>query len=75
MRKKYIVGEEYEQVAYAAVKGVVERIQDNGELKDVSFGTPVFADLQGYKDVALTSMPYGQAMACLMLGEYSRRFL
>lgn len=40
-----------------------------------SFGTPVFADLQGYKDVALTSMPYGSAMAMLMLGEYARRFL
>ena len=40
-----------------------------------SFGTPVFSNLQGYKDVPLTSMPYGQSMAMLMLGEYSRRFL
>ncbi|KAL7412959.1 glycoside hydrolase family 105 protein [Mrakia frigida] len=75
LRKKYIVGEHYEQAAYAAVKGVVKRIQPSGELLDVSFGTPVFSNLQGYKDVPLTSMPYGQSMAMLMLGEYSRRFL
>jgi len=35
LRKKYIVGEEYEQAAYAAVKGVMKRIQPSGELLDV----------------------------------------
>lgn len=31
-----------------------------------SFGTPVFSDLQGYRDVPLTSMAYGQSMVrCL----------
>lgn len=35
LRKKYIVGDKYEQAAYAAVKGIVERIQPSGELLDV----------------------------------------
>jgi unsaturated rhamnogalacturonyl hydrolase len=38
----------------------------------VSFGTPVFSDLDGYRRIPLTSMPYGQAMAILALGEYKR---
>ena len=47
-------------------------IDSSGELKNVSFGTPVFDDLEGYRRIPLTSMPYGQAMAILALGEYKR---
>ena len=46
-----------------------------GELKHVSFGTPVFNDLDGYRKIPLTSMPYGQAMAILALGEFKRTFI
>jgi unsaturated rhamnogalacturonyl hydrolase len=35
----------------------------------------VFETLQGYKEVPLTSMPYGQAMAILALAELSTRYL
>ena len=31
----------------------------------VSFGTPVFDDLDGYRKIPLTSMPYGQSLALL----------
>ncbi len=41
----------------------------------MSFGTPVFNDLDGYRNVKLTSMPYGQAMAILALGEFKRSFI
>jgi unsaturated rhamnogalacturonyl hydrolase len=41
----------------------------------VSFGTPVFDTLQGYRDIPLTSMPYGQSMAILALGEFRLRFI
>jgi unsaturated rhamnogalacturonyl hydrolase len=35
----------------------------------------VFETLQDYKDVPLTSMPYGQAMAILALAEFSTRYI
>jgi rhamnogalacturonyl hydrolase YesR len=58
-----------------ALKAVVANIDASGELKQVSFGTPVFNDLDGYRKVPLTSMPYGQAMAILALGEFKRAFI
>ena len=57
------------------MKAVIQRIDSNGELREVSFGTGMGADLQHYKDIPLTSMPYGQAMAMMMLGEVLRIFI
>ena len=74
VRKRYI-GREYEAMAIRALKGVLANISDDGELQQVSFGTPVFDDLQGYRDIPLTSMPYGQSMAILALGEFRLRFI
>ena len=73
MRKGYI-GAEYEEAGIRAVKAVLANIDATGELKNVSFGTPVFNDLDGYRKIPLTSMPYGQAMAILALGEFKRAF-
>lgn len=72
IRKGYLPAT-YEPMAVRAIEGVMARINPAGELTQVSFGTPVFNTLQGYKDIPLTSMPYGQAMAMLALGEYARR--
>lgn len=58
-----------------AVKAILEKVSEEGELLDVSFGTAMGEDLQHYKDVALTSMPYGQAMAIMALGEFQRAFI
>ena len=65
----------YEEVGIRAIKAVLGQISAAGELQNVSFGTPVFETLQGYKDVPLTSMPYGQAMAILALAEFSTRYV
>ncbi|WPG98214.1 glycosyl hydrolase [Acrodontium crateriforme] len=73
-RKRYI-GREYEAVALKAVRAVLKRINKEGELVDVSFGTAMGNDLQHYKDIALTSMPYGQAMAIMMAVEVLRSFV
>ena len=73
VRKRYI-GPEFEEMGVRAVKAVLANIDAQGELKQVSFGTPVFADLDGYRKIPLTSMPYGQAMAILCLGEFKRAF-
>ena len=74
VRKGYLDAS-YEDVGVRAIKGVLANISDAGELRNVSFGTPVFDTLQGYKDIPLTSMPYGQAMAILALAEFSTRYI
>jgi unsaturated rhamnogalacturonyl hydrolase len=73
VRKGYIA-REYLEPGVRAVKAVLANIDASGELRNVSFGTPVFDDLEGYRKVPLTSMPYGQAMAILALGEFKRVF-
>lgn len=74
VRKRYI-GAEHAPMALKAIQGVLANISDAGELQQVSFGTPVFDDLQGYRDIPLTSMPYGQALAILALAEFRRGFI
>jgi unsaturated rhamnogalacturonyl hydrolase len=74
VRRRYI-GPEYTDVAMKAVKAVLERISPEGELKDVSFGTAMGADLKHYYDIERTSMPYGQAMGMMALVEFLRVFI
>jgi unsaturated rhamnogalacturonyl hydrolase len=74
VRKGYLDAK-YEPMAVKAIKAVLANISDDGELQQVSFGTPVFDDLQGYRDIPLTSMPYGQSMAILALVEYMNRYI
>lgn len=74
VRKRYI-SQEYEAVALKAVQAVISRIGEDGELADVSFGTGMGSDYQHYKNIPLTSMPYGQSMAMMMLGEFLRKFI
>jgi unsaturated rhamnogalacturonyl hydrolase len=66
---------EYEAVGRRAALAVRQHINEAGELTQVSFGTPVFNTLQEYKDIPLTSMPFGQSMALLALVEFSYRFI
>lgn len=74
VRKRYI-SKEYEEMGFRAVKAVLGKISPEGELLVVSFGTGVGRDYQHYKDIPLTSMPYGQAMAIMALGEFLRTFI
>ncbi|KAI0667467.1 glycoside hydrolase family 105 protein [Trametes maxima] len=67
--------ERYVQAARKAIKGVLSNITEKGELQQVSFGTPVFDTVDGYKEIPLTSMPYGQSLALLALTEHLRTFL
>ncbi|AHN24647.1 Rhamnogalacturonides degradation protein RhiN [Gilliamella apicola] len=50
-------------------------INDEGTFLNVSFGTAMGNDLEYYKNIPLTSMPYGQPMVILCLDEYLRVFL
>jgi unsaturated rhamnogalacturonyl hydrolase len=74
VRKRYI-GPEFIEPAVKAINAVLGKINPEGELLDVSFGTAMGHTLQHYKDIALTSMPYGQAMAIMALGEFLRTFI
>jgi unsaturated rhamnogalacturonyl hydrolase len=74
VRKGYL-DKKYEEVGIKAVRAVLDNISDDGELQQVSFGTPVFDDLQGYRDIPLTSMPYGQSMAILLLVEFMNHYI
>ncbi|MGL6161325.1 beta-galactosidase BglB [Microbulbifer sp.] len=74
VRKGYLP-KKYEYSGIRAVKAVLKNIDESGELRQVSFGTPVFDDLQGYRDIPLTSMPYGQSMAILALVEYMNYYI
>ncbi|KAK3186744.1 hypothetical protein K4F52_004490 [Lecanicillium sp. MT-2017a] len=73
-RKRYI-GKQYTDAAVKAIQGVLANITPAGELLQTSFGTPMGHDLQHYKDIPLTSMPYGQAMAMMALVEFLRVYL
>ena len=41
----------------------------------MSFGTAMGDTMQFYKDIALTSMPYGQSLAMVTLGEFLRTYI
>ncbi len=74
VRKRYIDAS-YAPVAEKAIRGVIKHINPAGELTQTSFGTAMGSDLDFYRQIALTSMPYGQAMAILCLSEYLRVYL
>lgn len=71
VRKRYL-GPDYLETAERAMKGVVDNISPQGELQQVSFGTAMGSDLDFYRQIKRTSMPYGQAMAMLCLTELLR---
>ena len=74
VRKRYLPAD-FAPVAEKAVQAVVRNIDGQGELQNVSFGTAMGSDLDYYRQIKLTSMPYGQAMAMFCLGEYMRGFI
>ncbi|MNE42470.1 Glycosyl Hydrolase Family 88 [compost metagenome] len=57
------------------MQGIIKNINADGELLQVSFGTAMGSDLDFYRNIKLTSMPYGQAMAMLCLSEYLRSYI
>ena len=74
VRKRYIPVE-FKEVGDRAIEAILDSVGDTGELMNTSFGTPMGHDLDFYKKIPLTAMPYGQAMAIMALGEALRQFL
>ncbi|OSZ62667.1 glycoside hydrolase 105 family protein [Sphingomonas sp. IBVSS2] len=63
---------DYLETGLRAAEAVIAHIDAQGQLTQVSFGTPIFATVEEYKQVPITTMPYGQAMAILALDEARR---
>ncbi|RSL60580.1 hypothetical protein BHE90_015702 [Fusarium euwallaceae] len=74
-QRKRFLGPQYTDTAIRAIKGVLANIDSDGELLNTSYGTPMGHTLQFYKDIPLTLMPYGQAMAIQALVEFLFRFI
>ncbi|HHC6514028.1 TPA: glycoside hydrolase family 105 protein [Vibrio parahaemolyticus] len=75
VRKRYI-DPKHADMAHKAVDALIaDYINESGELVNVSFGTAMGDDLDYYRNIPLTSMPYGQSMAILLLSEYLRTYL
>ncbi|WWD16247.1 hypothetical protein CI109_100673 [Kwoniella shandongensis] len=72
IRQGFVSDPVYRQTADLALKGVIEQIQPDGQVANVSFGTGMGSNLQFYKDIAITPMPYGQALAMHALVEWQR---
>ncbi len=60
----------YERLADKALKGVIDMIADDGELQQTSFGTAMGHDLDFYRKIPITPMPYGQALALLAIVQH-----
>ncbi|KAF4122888.1 unsaturated rhamnogalacturonyl hydrolase [Geosmithia morbida] len=75
VRRRYISKEGNRETAVKALRAVLDNISPQGELLHTSFGTGMGHDLQHYKDIPQTSMPYGQAMAIMALVEFLRAYV
>lgn len=59
----------YEEVGMRGARAVIDQIDAEGTVHNVSYGTAMGRDLDYYRNIRLSPMPYGQSMALLMLVE------
>lgn len=64
-----ILDKKYKTAANKAVEGLKKYIEEDGTVKNVSYGTPMGKTVQFYKDIPLCTMAYGQALVILALNE------
>ncbi len=65
-----LIDPEYAECALRALSPVLGLIGENGEVSQVSYGTPMGRTTKDfYKNIELRRMPYGQALAMLFLME------
>ena len=68
VHKRYLP-QEYKEVAYRAIQGLLEQIDEKGEVQNVSIGTGTGDSLDFYRNIGITAMPYGQSLTVLCLTE------
>ncbi|MBW3080490.1 glycoside hydrolase family 88/105 protein [Bifidobacterium saguinibicoloris] len=64
-----LLDERFLDVAYKAVKGLIAQIGPYGEVGNVSVGTGMGADLDYYRNIEISPMPYGQSLTILAFTE------
>lgn len=64
-----LLGEEYLEVALKSAHAVIEKIQEDGMVAGVSYGTGMGKDIDFYKKIAIVPTAYGQGLTFLMLTE------
>lgn len=67
------VGEEYLECAEKGIKAIIERTDENGVVGEVSYGTTCSYELDYYRQIRITPMTYGQALAILCISEGMRK--
>jgi unsaturated rhamnogalacturonyl hydrolase len=73
VRKGYI-SKDFKVIGVRAIKAIMQKINEDGELTDTSFGTGMGHNLEHYLNIPITSMPYGQSLAIMALAEFLRFF-
>lgn len=64
----HVVDESYYEIAKKALHSVLKYIREDGVVDQVSYGTPMGRESKDfYKQIEIKSMPYGQALAMLLL--------
>lgn len=65
-----LINESYKEYVYKALEAILGYITNDGVVNQVSYGTAMGRDSKSfYKDIPIKSMPYGQALAILLLLE------
>ena len=59
----------YLEIGKKALNAVLQRIDDNGTVQQVSYGTGMGKDLDFYRNIDICPMTYGQALAIMLLSE------
>lgn len=57
-------------MAEGAIRALLANIDTDGELQRTGFGRAMGNDLDFYRKIPVTLMPYGQALAIMNLDEY-----
>lgn len=72
---KGYVSQDYKEVAYKAIQGLINEVNKEGALQKVSVGTGMGDTLDFYKEIRITTMPYGQSLAILALAEFLNTYI
>ncbi|WP_240421244.1 glycoside hydrolase family 88 protein [Paenibacillus periandrae] len=73
VRKGYL-SECYRETGLRAMYAVIQKIDEQGRVQGVSYGTRMGRTLDFYKEIPVCPMPYGQSMTLLMLAESLHHF-
>ncbi|WP_071130491.1 beta-galactosidase BglB [Enterococcus timonensis] len=69
------VDEKYRIVGEKAILALLEKTDENGDVHDVSVGTGLEDNLDYYRNIAITSMPYGPSLNVLALTEFLHDYI